>query len=180
MVTHKEEVKQAIVNALADLPQNTTIIVATDDEKQIVDEALTTHPLPYDVRIIQTGPGICNTLDALLPLNIDTPILNFGYAGSNKLKKFSILTVNEARHYHPNVSFDRPEPEFLLNTIPNLTSVVCYTSQDFVHNTTIEDPVIFDMELAIIAQLFQNQPIFSLKIVSDNMDFEEYSQTISE
>lgn len=179
MVAHQEEIQQAITDALATMPHDTVIIVATDTEKQIIDETLTTHPLPYDIHIIQTGAGISNTLDTLLPLNLDSPIFNFGYVGSNQIKKFSILTVNEVRHYHPSVNFDRPEPKLLLKTIPGLVPATCYTCQDFVHDTTIKEPAIFDMELAIIARLYQHQPVFSLKIVSDNMDLDEYNQTIS-
>lgn len=161
------------------MPQNTVIIVATDTEKHIIDEALAKYPLPYNIRVIQTGAGISNTLDTLLPLKLRTPIFNFGYVGSNQLNKFSILTVNEVRHYHPNVSFDRPEPKLLLTPIEGLTNAVCYTCQDFVHDTTIVEPAIFDMELAIIARLYQGQPVTSMKVVSDNMDLDEYEQTIS-
>ena len=111
-----------------------------------------------------------------IPCN--TPVLNFGYAGSNRLGKSGIYTIKEVRHYHPNVDFDRPEPKLFLTTAPNLTEAICYTSQDFVHDTTISEPVLFDMELAIIARLYQGQTVTSIKVVSDNLNLEEYNDTI--
>ena len=174
------EIKKAFLNTLEVMPKNTCIIVATNQEKEMVDKFLGESQSRERGRVvIQTGAGISNALDSLLPLPHDTPVLNIGFAGSNQLGKSGIFTVKEVRHYHPNVNFDRPEPVLLLTPAPGLEGAICYTSQDFVHDTKITEPVLFDMELAIIARLYQGQPVTSIKIVSDNLDLEEYTDTVS-
>lgn len=51
--------------------------------------------------------------------------------------------------------------------------VDCYTSGDFVLQTDIEEPVVFDMELyAICALGFKT--IVGIKIVSDNLSLHDY------
>jgi hypothetical protein len=55
--------------------------------------------------------------------------------------------------------------------------VPCYTSNDFVLQTNIKEPVVFDMELAYILALgFKN--VESIKIVSDNLSLKEYEEQI--
>ena len=118
--------------------------------------------------IIITGVGPLNIIESLKNLDKDTPILNIGYAGSNKLPVGTVVEVGESRLYHPNADFN--SPEYKLSG-----DIKCYTSNDFVLHTDIEEPVVFDMELAYILALgFTN--VKSIKIVSDNLDIKEYEK----
>lgn len=139
------------------------IVVATEFEYDLAKKVF-----GDDSQIICTGVGCGNVIKALKHLSVDEEILNFGYAGSNILPRGTICTVKNCYNYHPNVEVD--EPHYTLNgTIP------CYTSNDFVTQTSIKEPVLFDMELYIILSLgFKN--VTSIKIVSDNLSLEEYNE----
>ena len=174
----KAEITKAILNTLDIMPDNTRIIVATDAEKEIIEEVIQARGGEKAYEIIQTGAGISNALDTLLDLEHDRSVLNFGYAGSNQLSRSGIYTVKEVRHYHPNVDFDREEPTLMLDLAPGIDEAICYTSQDFVNDTLLKEPVLFDMELAIIARLCRGQQVVSIKVVSDNLSLDEYNEAI--
>jgi hypothetical protein len=98
-------------------------------------------------------------------------ILNFGYVGSNNIPIGTEVKIGKCKLYHPNVEYK--EPEFELNG-----DVPCYTSNDFVLETKIKEPVVFDMELAYILALgFED--VESIKIVSDNLSLKEYEKNIN-
>ena len=72
---------------------------------------------------------------------------------------------------HPHYAYK--EPVFQLDG-----DVPCYTSCDFVVETEIKEPCVFDMELAfILAMGFTN--VTAEKIISDSLSKEEFQQTIS-
>jgi hypothetical protein len=121
-----------------------------------------------DEHIVQTGVGGLNVVRKLQWYNRDTPIINFGYVGSNLLPIGETVEIGECKLYHPNVEYQEP--------IYNLGGdIKCYTSNDFVLNTDINETVVFDMELAyILAMGFQN--VKSIKIVSDNLSIKEYEK----
>lgn len=57
---------------------------------------------------------------------------------------------------------------------------VCYSSESFVTSTDIKEECIFDMELhsiAIIADMYDVK-LMSLKIVSDNLNLDDYYKNI--
>lgn len=142
--------------------QEPVIVVATDDEKQLAEQYF------KDNKIIKTGVGGLNVVHHLMSLPRDTRIINFGYAGSNLIKKGTIVKIGESRLHHPNCEYE--EPTYQLNG-----DTPCYTSNDFVLETTIKTPVLFDMELAFICAMgFEN--IESIKIVSDNLNYQEYEK----
>lgn len=119
--------------------------------------------------VIVTGVGYPNVYRALADIPRDTPIINIGYAGSNSIPKGTTCVIGACRHYHPNVEYD--EPEYKLNG-----KYICYTSDDFVLNTDIKEPVVFDMELyAILSMGFTN--VTAIKVISDNLSLEEYENT---
>ena len=121
---------------------------------------------------IITGAGALNVINSLKGMDLDTPILNIGYAGSNSLPIGSRVRVGKVMLYHPNVDID--EPVYVLDGKIN-----CYTSNDFVLSTEIREPCVFDMELAFIMALgFRN--VISEKVVSDNLSLKEFSNTRSE
>jgi len=120
---------------------------------------------------IMTGVGYANVYKALADIPRDTHIINIGYAGSNNIPIGTACTIGECRHYHPNVSYDEP-----VYKLPG--NHVCFTSDDFVLNTDIKTPVVFDMELyAILSMGFTH--VTAIKIISDNLSIEEYEAKIN-
>lgn len=147
------------------MKENTIIVVATDEEYDLAVVRFKNH------KIIQTGIGGLNVIKTLRNLPKDTPILNFGYVGSNNIEIGSEVKINKVKLYHPNVTYDEPQ----YNLINGDTS--CYTSNDFVLSTDIKEPIVFDMELAYIMALGFND-VQSIKIVSDNLNLNEYEKNI--
>ena len=138
------------------------IVVATDEEYKMALKRFN------DNTIIKTGVGGLNVIEKLkdFPRNID--ILNFGYAGSNNIPIGTEVEIGECLLYHPNVEYEEYKYKLKGN-------VKCYTSNDFVLNTNIKEPCVFDMELAYILVLgFKN--VKSIKIVSDNLSLKEYEE----
>lgn len=141
------------------------IVVATEKEYEIAKERFHKEP------IIKTGVGGLNVIQTLKDISKDTPILNFGYVGSNVIPVGTEIEVGKCKLYHPKVEYD--EPEYVLPE----GDILCYTSNDFVLQTDITEPVVFDMELAYILALgFKN--VKSTKIVSDTLNLDEYEQNI--
>ena len=117
---------------------------------------------------IMTGVGYGNVYKALANVPRDTPILNIGYAGSNNIPIGEVCIIGECKSYHPNVDFEE--------TVYKLSgNCVCLTSNDFVLQTDIKEPVVFDMELyAILSMGFKN--VVAIKIISDNLSIKEYEK----
>ena len=134
------------------------IVVATDLEESLV------KPLTK-LKVIKTQPGSSNVIETLKDLDKNTKIINVGYAGSNVLPVGTIAKVKDSYLYHPNVEFK--EKHYSLGG-----EVDCYTSNDFVLQTTLEKPVVFDMELNTICAL--GFDVVSYKIVSDNLSLKQY------
>lgn len=122
-------------------------------------------------RIIITGVGPGNIYRSLRRIPRWRKIINFGFAGSNKILKGLVVKVRSCKHYHPNCTYE--EESFVLGR----GDVTCYTSNDFVLQTEIEEPVVFDMELYYILSMGYKK-VKSIKIVSDNLDYNEYENTI--
>lgn len=138
------------------------IVVATEEEYRRFKS--------YGQDVVRTGVGYGNVFKALADIPRDTPILNIGYAGSNSIPIGNECLISECRHYHPNVSFD--EATYKLDG-----DYVCYTSDDFVTNTDITEPVVFDMELyAILSMGFTD--VVAIKIISDNLSLKEYEKEV--
>lgn len=118
--------------------------------------------------------------DGLLTKNDD--VLNFGYAGSNKLKVGGIYCVRECyRHGHPKTNgfvLNKPPISLLLPWFRR-DEVSCYTSDEFVEHTNIIKPCLFDMELFEICR-HANRQIYSLKIVSDNLSERDFDKNIQD
>lgn len=142
------------------------ILVATKHEYGLAKERF------KDEEVVITGVGGLNVVKTLMDYPKDMPIINFGYVGSNKLPIGTEVKVGRCGLYHPNVIYD--EPRYTLDG-----DVPCYTSNDFVLKTRMEEPCIFDMELAHIMALgFTN--VQSIKIVSDNLSLKEYERKVEE
>lgn len=146
------------------------IVVAAKHEEldimpSLVDEA---------DKVIVTGVGALNVWRALQNEPRDELIVNVGYCGSNTLPIGTLCSPEEVELYHPNVSYAEKELE-RLDAYVNMNHAKCYTNIDFVTETKIKEPVIFDMELAFIAGMgFEH--IRAVKKVSDNLSLKEYEE----
>lgn len=120
--------------------------------------------------IIITGVGAINVYNALKNIDREETIYNAGYVGSNAIPTGTTVRIGRVGLYHPNV--DYIEKEFVLDG-----NIPCYTSSDFVISTNINEPCVFDMELAfILAMGFKN--VVSEKTVSDCLNLKEYEKTV--
>lgn len=140
------------------------IVVATDEEYKLAQKRFKGQ------KIVKTGVGGINVIEKLKNYSKSLKIINFGYVGSNNLPIGTEVKIGSCSLYHPNV--DYKEPTYILDG-----NVKCYTSNDFVLETKIKEPIVFDMELAYICAIgFKN--IESIKIVSDNLSLSQYEEEI--
>lgn len=145
---------------------NVLIVVATEAEAKLASETYASQ------NILVTGVGGCNVVRALKDVAKNVPIINFGYAGSNRIPVGTKCRIGTCKLYHPSVEYDEPTYELSGN-------VACYTAGDFVQRTDIDTPCVFDMELAYILALgFTN--VSAIKIVSDQLDYDEYDKIVKE
>ena len=143
------------------------VVIATKEELKLVEE------LGYNgYPVLITGVGAINVINALKDLPKDTYIVNIGYAGSNKLKVGTQIEVGCSYTYHPSVEITEKSGRMLRGD----SMIDCYTSTDFVTKTDIEEPCVFDMELAFITAMFNN--VKAIKVVSDNLSLKEYEEKI--
>lgn len=142
------------------------IVVATDEEYKLAKKRFKGH------LIIKTGVGGINVVRKLKRLPKWLKITNFGYVGSNVLPIGTEVRVGESRLYHPNVIYNEPE-----YTLDKESTIKCFTSNDFVLETNIKKPCVFDMELAYICALGFKR-VESIKIVSDNLSLKQYEEEI--
>lgn len=142
------------------------VVVATDEEYKLARKRFK-HKI-----IIKTGVGGVNVIRKLRKIPKWIKIINFGYVGSNNIPIGTEIIVGECRLYHPNVIYN--EIEYMLD---KESTIKCFTSNDFVLETDLKKPCVFDMELAYICALgFKN--IKSIKIVSDNLSLKEYEKSV--
>ena len=143
------------------------VVIAEKEELKLVEE------LGYsDYPVLITGVGGVNVINALRDLPQDTRIINIGYAGSNKLEVGTQVEVGWSYTYHPSVKFR----ERNFRKLNGNSKIYCYTSTDFVTQTDIEEPCVFDMELAFITAMFKN--VRAIKVISDNLNVEDYEKNI--
>lgn len=142
------------------------IVVATDEEYKLAKKRFKGH------LIIKTGVGGINVVRKLKRLPKWLKITNFGYVGSNVLPIGTEIRVGESRLYHPNVIYNEQE-----YTLDKESTIKCFTSNDFVLETNIKKPCVFDMELAYICALGFKR-VESIKIVSDNLSLKQYEEEI--
>lgn len=140
------------------------IVVATDEEYKLAKNRFKGQ------KIIKTGVGGTNVIEKLKNIKKSTKITNFGYVGSNSLPKGLEIMVGSCKLYHPNVEYD--EITYILDG-----NIKCYTSNDFILETNIKEPCVFDMELAYICALGFKR-VESIKIVSDNLSLKQYEEEI--
>ena len=139
-------------------------VVATEDEKA--------RFVPVGEESIVTGVGYANVFDALKSVPRDRQIINIGYAGSNKIPVGKLCNIAVVENYHPNASYES-DKIYILEDDGVINGYVCYTSNDFVTKTSIQDPCVFDMELyAICAMGFS--AVKAKKLITDNLSARQY------
>ena len=143
------------------------------------------------ITLIVTGIGKQKTAIGLTKYlcENDKPdlIINIGYAGSTSAKIGSWVSINKSYNLEWDItgeqkySMDDLGGQDLV-TIEELEKLPCYSAECFVNNTDIKENVIFDMELhsvSLLADLY-NIPLISLKKVSDNLNMDDYYNTVED
>lgn len=120
-----------------------------------------------EFQVVLMGVGAGNVIRTCANLPEGTKVLNIGYAGSNNLSIGTICPVSRShRLVQGNYNFtDYANPlEIASEGYP------CYTNNDFVTETTLQDSTLFDMELNYIAAFSPRlELVAAVKIVSDNL-----------
>lgn len=139
---------------------NRVAVIAMEEERGLVDDASS---------VVVTGVGAINVIGALSSIDRSTPLINVGYAGSRTVDVGERVRIGKVRLHHPNAAYD--ERSFELDG-----NVACYTSSDFVTESEISEPCVFDMELAyILAMGFSD--VIAEKVVSDRLSTREFEET---
>lgn len=149
----------------------TRVVVATDDEFTLAKELFPNY------KIIKTGVGALNVYNKLRRVPRWFHIINWGYAGSNSIAKGFTVQVDSCSLYHPHVTYDEPTFSLIVSD-KYADGVPCYTSCDFVTQTDITEPCVFDMELAYILGMGFKK-VSSIKVISDNLNLEQYESTVN-
>lgn len=138
---------------------------------------------PEEWKVIITGVGAINIMNATRSIPKDALVVNVGYAGSSNFEIGTWVDVTEARLHHPKVTYS--EPTLLLSVraqelgikqeaMDKMKQAVCYSGVDFVTESCFRDCA-FDMEVTFIAaQGFTR--LCSIKYVSDNLDIHAYRE----
>lgn len=140
------------------------VVVATKEEERLARERFKNN------LIIKTGVGGLNVIRTLKHIPKWQKILNFGYAGSNCIPVGKEVKVGKCKLYHPNVKYR--ERAYYLNG-----DTTCFTSTDFVTETKVKKPCLYDMELAFICAMGFKE-VEAIKIVSDNLSLKQYEEEI--
>ena len=130
-------------------------------------------------KVIVTGPGFVNVIQALKDIPRNSDILNVGYCGGYGFEIGDCLWIRSARQLHHRALFD--EKVFKLDTMEYFCrpsrEADCYTSSDFVQNIDgLVAPCVVDMELAAICALGFSK-VSAIKYVSDNLNYNQYQET---
>lgn len=148
------------------------ITIAEASELKLIEEI--TGGQAWSGRIIITGVGMMNVIRALKNVDRSATILNLGYAGTNTLEVGKCYQVSASYTHHSKADF-REDPIWLEQYFVDREACPCYTATDFVEETKVEHPALFDMELAAIASMGFNK-VMSIKKVSDKLDYKQYKE----
>ena len=124
-----------------------------------------------DAEIIITGIGVWNILKKakLITHSTSKKVVNVGYAGSSEYDVGSVLSVNKVKTEKYSNVVETPA----LSIKPfDIQATTCITANGFVIGGG-SLPLV-DMELYYLTLMFPQ--IQSLKIVSDNLNYDEYTQ----
>lgn len=128
----------------------------------------------FDVILMGVGAGnVIKTCSALEP---GTKVINIGYAGSNKLPIGTVTCVSDSyRLVKGTYNFTDHANPLCLTLAADKDSYPCYTGNDFVTESALTEPALFDMELNYIAAFSPRiELIASIKVVSDNLSIDAF------
>ena len=156
------------------------LLIAEEQELKLLPELGIN---PDEWKVVMTGVGAINIMQATRSIPKDALVLNIGYAGSSNFEIGSWIDVTEARLNHPKVTY--PEPTLSLSvratelgltseTMGKMRQAVCYSGTDFITESIFRDCA-FDMEVAFIAAMGFTR-LCSIKYVSDNLDLHDYRE----
>jgi len=141
------------------------------------------------ITLIVSGIGMENSAIAaqilVLSYGVES-ILNFGYAGSNKIKIGTIVSPNAVFNNDFDLTcmgYERYKipgiEDLILNRISEYDNYPCYSANHFVTKSDEKYPVIYDMELHGIAMVCKknNIDIYSIKIITDCLDADIYNES---
>lgn len=112
-------------------------------------------------------------------------VLNFGYAGSNKVKIGSIVSPNKVFNNDFDLTIMGHEKykipgveDLILSEISEYDNYSCYSANHFVTKSEENQPVIYDMELHGIAMVCNRNKISlsAIKVVTDSLDADRYNK----
>lgn len=129
--------------------------------------------MPTNERVMIIGEGYGNVIKSLKDIDKNTLIFNIGYCGSNSIPIGTEVKVRKCYCYHPNFDSSIKYTDEVYSCDP-LGDYDCYTAGDFVTETNIKTPCIFDMELYAIFSL--GFRVVATKIVSDNLSLHDYRE----
>ena len=146
------------------LDERLVVLVAEEAEEKMVRQFLP------DVECIRMGVGAGNVIKTCSQLPHGTRVFNIGYAGSNQLGIGTVTQVSETyRLVLGSYDFtDHNSPLAISNE-----GYPCYTNNDFVTESCLTSPALFDMELNYIAA-FPLQLVGAIKVVSDNLSIDAF------
>ena len=137
------------------------IVIASECERKLANKYYPGED------VLVTGVGATNVIKALSGIDKAVKLKNIGYAGSNNIPIGTVVKVGSCEIYRENTDYVTDKYELS-------GDCKCYTSNDFVTHTSIQDDCVFDMELAIICAL--GFDVESIKVVSDNLSYKEYEE----
>ena len=159
------------------------ILTAMQQEYEIARKLFGTD---YEIRRIGVGPrnairAAKRLLDERVPCN--TEVMLFGFAGSNNLPLGTFVYASDSAMHCPLAKYEDPFEQMMPLARPSLPNaptlgVPCFTSADFVTETRVCSPAIFDMELGFMAELWPS--ITAWRIVSDNLDGDEFKEFLAQ
>jgi len=118
------------------------------------------------------GVGAGNVIKTCAALPEGTRVVNIGYAGSNELAIGTVTAVSES-HRLVLGSYDFTDHANPLRLSGD--GFPCYTGNDFVTETALTSPALFDMELNYIAAFSPHiELVASIKVVSDNLSLDAF------
>ena len=142
-----------------------------------VQEANALIPDKYKDNVVITGIGIINTLETIRELNlIGDYVVNVGFAGAHNVPVGEIRPILWNKMYQEsNIDGIGSQPLTTYKTDKKFS--FCYTASDFLYSTNKKDAeFLVDMELAAYSSLLC--PIYSIKVVSDNLDEDSYNKAL--
>ncbi len=156
------------------------LLIAEEQELKLLPELGLN---PEEWKVIITGVGAINIINATRGIPKDALVVNVGYAGSSNFEIGTWVDVTEARLHHPKVTYSEPtlplsvraqELGIKQEAMDKMKQAVCYSGVDFVTESIFRDCA-FDMEVTFIAALGFTR-LCSIKYVSDNLDIHTYRE----